>query len=96
VPAGKDLFALGRGQAPEFPAGSAPGGGGVVADGLPVRIGGGVHAGDALFRCLGGLEFGKEGYFVGLAPQSAAGGGESAAGYRAECSAGVTVEFHRG
>ena len=74
VPAGEDLLALSGGEAAERAASAAPGGGGVVAHALQVDIGGGVQAGDALLGGLGGLEFGEEGDFVGLALEGAAGG----------------------
>jgi hypothetical protein len=94
VPAGEDLVALGRSQRAESAAGAAPGGCGVVAQALEVGLGLGVESGDALLGGFGGLELGEEGDFVGLALESAAGGGEPPPGDRAEDSAELAGEFH--
>jgi hypothetical protein len=94
VPPGEDLLALRGGQVAEGTAGAAPGGGGVVPQTLEVGLGVGVQSGDTLLGRLGGLELGEQGDFVGLALESAAGGGEPPPGDRAEDSAELAGEFH--
>ena len=94
IPPGENLLALLGGEGAEGPAGTAKGGGGVVAQALEVGLGVGVQSGNALLGGLCRLEFGEEGDFVGLSLESAARGGEPPPCDRAEDSAELAAEFH--
>jgi hypothetical protein len=87
VPPFEDLLSLGRSECAERAAGSAPCGGGVVAQVLKMGRSVGIETGNALLWRLGGLEFGKEGDGVSLALKGASGCGKPPPCDRAENSA---------